>query len=170
MGIGRKLWDEILSLTVAFLYFMVWIGALALLKKLILEEYHISSGQWSLVIIGALVLAKVVLILEHVSFGSWVREKPAIVDLVLRTALYSLGVVIVLVLEKGFEGRHEYGGFIRSVEQQFQATTAPHLWANAICLSGALLGYNVLSVIREQLGERGLIRIFMTPLPDSKGG
>jgi len=166
MSFGRKLWDEILSLTVAFLYFMAWIGALALLKKLILAEYHISSGQWSLVLIGALVLAKVVLILEHVSFGAWVRARPAWLDVVLRTALYTLGVFVVLILEKGLEGRHEYGGFAQSVARQFKAAEGPHIWANTICLSGALLGYNVLSVVRRQLGKGGLARLFLTPLPE----
>jgi len=43
---------------------------------------------------------------------------------------------------------------------------APHIWANTICLSGALLGYNVLSVVRRQLGEAGLRRLFLSPLPE----
>ena len=33
--------------------------------------------------------------------------------------------------------------------------------ANTICLSGALLGYNMLTVIRRYLGEGGLLRLFM---------
>jgi len=168
MSFGRKLWDEVLSLTVAFVYFMAWIGALALLKKLILAQYHISSGQWSLVLIGALVLAKVVLILEHVSFGAWVRSRPALVDVVLRTILYSVGVFVVLILEKGLEGRHEYGSFAQSVASQLKAAEGPHIWANTICLSGALLGYNVLSVVRRQLGDGGLKRLFLSPLPESE--
>jgi hypothetical protein len=168
MSFRSKLWDEIVSLTVAFLYFMVWIGALALLKKLILAEYHISSGQWSLVLIGALVLAKVVLILEHVSFGAWVRARPAILDVILRTILYTAGVFVVMILEKGLEGRHEYGGFAQSVVRQLKAAGGPHIWVNTICLSGALLGYNVISVIRQQLGEKGLRRLLLSPLPGSQ--
>jgi hypothetical protein len=72
---------------------------------------------------------------------------------------------VVLVLEKGFEGRHEYGGFVNALRQLFQQTDDYHVWANALCLSGALLGYNALSVVREHFGEGGLLGIFTSPLP-----
>jgi len=166
MSIGAKVVEEIKSLVVTMLYFMTWIGGLMLLKTLILAEYHIEATQWSLVVIGALVLAKVVLVLEHVSLGAWVQKRPALFDVVLRTVLYSFGVFVVLVLEKGFEGRHEYGGFGPAVAGLLKQADAPHIWANTICLSGALLGYNVLSVVRRQLGEAGLRRLFLSPLPE----
>jgi hypothetical protein len=118
------------------------------------------------VVVGALVLSKVVLVLEHVSLGAWVRARPAWVDVVLRTVLYSLGVAMVLVLEKGFEGRHEHGGFGPSLMAVFQHADVHHVWVNTICLSGALLGYNMLSVVRQHLGEGGLIRAFLSPLPE----
>jgi len=149
----------------AALYFGCWIGALLLLKSLILAEYQIASHGWSAVLVGALVLSKVVLVLEHVSLGAWMRDRPAWVHVALRTVLYTLGVAIVLVLEKGFEARHEHGGFGPALRQLFQQEDVHHVWANTLCLSGALLGYNALSVVRQHLGERGLRRIFTLPLP-----
>jgi hypothetical protein len=84
----------------------------------------------------------------------------------LRTALYALGLLVVLLLEKAFDGRHEHGGFIPSLLAVFQHAEVHHVWANTICLSGALLGYNVLSLIRRRLGEGGLFRMFLSPLPE----
>ena len=155
MSIKQKLKDEIRDITIAALYFGCWIGALLLLKVLILAEYKIAFHGWSVVVVGALVLSKVVLVLEHVSLGAWVRARPAWVDVVLRTVMYTLGVAIVLVLEKGFEGRHEYGSFGAAVHQLLQQEDVYHLWANTLCLSGALLGYNALSVVRRHIGNRG---------------
>jgi hypothetical protein len=40
-----------------------------------------------------------------------------------------------------------------------------HGWINTICLSGALLGYNIVAVIRHHLGKGGLLRLFLSPLP-----
>ena len=165
MSFKQKLKDEIKDIGIAALYFGCWLGALLLLKSLILAEYKIGFHGWSAVVVGALVLSKVVLVLEHVSLGAWVRARPAWVDVVLRTVMYTLGVAIVLVLEKGFEGRHEYGGFGAAVRQLFQQEDVYHLWANTLCLSGALLGYNALSVVRRHLGNRRLIRLFLVPLP-----
>jgi len=108
--------------------------------------------------------------LEHVPLGKWVRTRPALVDVIFRTVLYALGVIVVLLLEKAFDGQHEYGGFSPSLRAVFHHVDIYHVWVNAICLSGALLGYNMLSVIRKYLGEGGLMRLFLSPLPEESWG
>lgn len=164
MNMVQKIKNEIRTLVLLTSYFVLWIGALVTLKKLILAEYNIQFQGWSMVFIGALILSKVVAILEHVSLGSWVNRQPAIVDVILRTFLYTLGVFVVLVLEKGLEGRHEHGGFMSSVVFGFKHAEIYHVLANTICVSGALFVYNMLSVIKKHLGEGGLLRIFFSPV------
>jgi len=166
MSAGAKLKEELRKLALAMLYFASWIGGLVLLKSLILAEYDIEFRQWSAILVGSLVLAKVVLILEHVPLGAWTRNRPAYVDLIARTLLYSLGVFVVLLLEKSFEGRQEAGGFGAALAGLFRDADMPHVWANTICLSGALFGYNALAIVRRYLGEGGLVRLFLSPLPE----
>lgn len=163
MNAPDRLKHELKAVGLAMLYFGSWIAVLLVLKQLVLAEYRIAFHHLSLALVGALILSKVVLILEHVPLGAWVRKQPAWVDVLLRTALYSLGVAVVLVLEKGFEARHEHGGFRPAVAALFQKTDIHHVWASTLALSGALLGYNVLSVIRRHLGEGGLWRVLKHP-------
>lgn len=160
----QRVTNEIRSLAEAALYFGAWIGMLILIKTLVLAEYDIEFRDFSVILIGALILSKVVLVLEHVSLGAWVQGKPALVDVVLRTTVYGLGLVVVLVLEGAFEGRHEAGGFGPALKTMFQKADGDHIIVNAICLSGALLGYNVLALVRKQLGPGGLTHLFMSPL------
>jgi len=169
VSLQQKLKDEIKAVAITTLYFATWLGCLVLLKKLILAEYQIEFHGLSVALIGALILAKVVLVLEHVSLGTWVRNHTALIEVVLRTVLYAFGVFVVLVLERAFEGRHEFGGFGSSLMAVFREAKDHHVWANTICLSSALLGYNVLSVVRRHLGEGGLFRLFMLPLPEERG-
>ena len=166
MSLKQRLNEEIKAVGIAVLYFRCWIAALLLLKSLVLAEYKIAFHGWSVTVVGALVLSKVVLVLEHVSLGACVRDRAAGVEVVLRTAMYALGVAVVLALEKGFEGRHEYGGFGPALRQLLQQADIHHVWANTIVLSGALLVYNALTVVRRHLGKRGLIRMFLSPLPE----
>jgi|1_EtaG_2_1085319.scaffolds.fasta_scaffold01724_7 hypothetical protein len=166
MSFGQKLMHEIREVAVTTLYFAVWIGVLMVLKVLILAEYQIEFKGLSLVLVGAMVLAKVVLVLEHVPLGSLTRKQPAWVDVLVRTALYSLGVFVVLVLEKAFEGRHEHGGFGPSLMSLFQRADADHVWANAIALCGALLVYNCFYVVKRRLGAGQIARLFLLPLPE----
>ncbi len=165
MSIGTRLKHELAAVVSLTLYFGCWLGALVLLKYLVLAEYHIAFQHLSVALVGALVLAKVVLILEHVSLGAWIEAQPAWVDVVLRTALYSFGVFVVLVLEKAFEGRAEHGGFGASLIVLFQQANATHVWLNTLCLSGALFSYNLLCVVRKHLGKGAILRMLLEPLP-----
>jgi hypothetical protein len=166
MSSAEKLKHEIKAVLLAMLYFGVWIGTLMVMKDLILEEYRIAFHGFSMALVGALILSKVVLIMEHVPLGSWVRRQSAWVDVLFRTLLYGAGVLIVMILEKGIEGRHEHGGFGGAVASAFRATDAPHVWLNTICIAGALLIYNAAAVVRRHLGNGGLSRLFLTPLPE----
>ena len=170
MSFAQKLKQEMVSVVELTIYFGCWLGMLILIKYLLLTQYQIAFYGFSVALVGALVLAKVVLILEHVSLGAWVRAQPAWLDVALRTLLYSFGVFIVILLEKAFEGRHEYGSFGTSLNEVIQHAEAPHIWLNTLCLSAALLSYNLLSVVRKRLGRGALLQMYLTPLPEEPKG
>jgi hypothetical protein len=52
------------------------------------------------------------------------------------------------------------------VQHLFQQADIYHVWANLICIAGALLGYNAIMVVRRHIGNRELFRIFLVPLPE----
>ena len=160
-----RLQQELKTLTLVFLYFAGWLAFLVLIKHLVLAEYAIQVTGVAKALVGALILSKVVMILEYVPLSKWLRGWPAWGDVVLRTMLYALGVLVVLLLEKGFEGRHEYGGFGASLSAVFEHADIHQVWLNLVVVSGALLGYNVLSVIDRYLGEGGVLRLLSRPLP-----
>lgn len=165
MNFAHKLRREIRAVALTTLYFAVWLAALTFIKHLVLEEYRIEFHGFTVAVVGALVLAKVVLVLELVPLWAWVSARPAWVEVVLRTALYSVGVLVVLLAEKAFESRHEQGGLIAALFAVYRHADMPHVWTNAIVLSGALLVYNAMNIIRLNLGEGGLRAVFLSPPP-----
>ena len=168
MSFTQKLKHEIRAVALTTLYFATWFGMLILLKQLILAEYQVQFHHLSLAFIGALIVAKVVLVMEYISLGNWVRNQPALLDAVLRTLLYSIGVLIILILEKAFDSRHEYGGFVNSLANIFQHVDFYHVWVNTICVGGALLVFNLFCIVHRRLGTRKLVEIFLTPIPDNE--
>lgn len=159
---AQKLQHELKAVLETTLYFAVWLGVLLMLKQLVLEEYHIRFRGVATALFGALLLAKVVLILERVSLGEWLRRQPAMLEVMIRTCLYGGGVLLVLVLEKAFEARHEPGGFVQTLGGIFAHPDMPHVLANAICVTSALFGFNTLSVVRRHLGRGGLHRLLLS--------
>jgi hypothetical protein len=168
MSAQEKLKHELKAVVLVTLFFAAWFGVFMGLKVLILEDYKIHFGSVSAVLIGALILAKVVLILEHVSLGGWLRNQPVLVNVILRTLLYAFGTLIVILLEKSFESRHEQGGLGPALMNVFQHRDMPHVWANTICVTGALLFYNLLAALKHHLGPGGLARVFLTNRNDAR--
>jgi hypothetical protein len=163
MGARQKLVKELKAVGLATLFFAAWFGVLVLLKSLILAEYQVRFRGLSAALIGALIVAKVVLVAEHISLGAWVRRQPAVLDIILRTIVYAFGVLVAVLLERGFEARHEHGGFLAAVEYIVENRDVDHVWATTIGVTGALLVFNALGVLRRHLGGRGLAHVFLAP-------
>jgi hypothetical protein len=165
MSAAAKLKHELRSVGLYTLFFAAWFAMFMLLKSLVLAEYNIRFSGLSAVVVASLVLAKVVLLLEHVSLGAWMRERPAWVDVVVRTVVYSIGVLLVLLIEKGFEVRHDQDGLLESLARLVRHEDIHHVLANTICAAGALLVFNTLAVLQKRLGAGELFRVFREPLP-----
>lgn len=171
----QKAARELKSIAWVTLYFFVWFAILMFLKKMILKDYNIQFSGISIAIISALVMAKVVLLLELIKPANWVKRLPAIVDVLIRTFFYSLGVLLVQVLEKAFEIRHEEGGFVNALTYVFQHPDMNKVWAGTLIIGISLFFYNVYSVLKPYLPGHKFARIlFNTPLgnitPDSAAG
>ncbi len=165
MSLWIRIKKEIKSIFLVTLYFLAWFGALTGLKILLLHEYHLNGLNTSMVLLGALITAKAVVILEHVPlFES--KKMPAIVSILLRTLLYLAGVIIILVLERAFEARHEYGSFLNALSNLGHQADHYRIIVNTICVFGALFFYNMGTVINLHLGEKGIWKVLRAPIPE----
>jgi hypothetical protein len=158
----QKFIHEIKTVAFATVYFAIWFGLLMFLKTMILTEYKVEFTGISMALIGALILAKVVLIIDLVPLSGWTRKHPAVWFLFFRTLFNIIAVFILLLLEKAFESRHEYGGFGSSLSQVFQHRDIYHVWANVTVVSIAVFWFNVIFVVRRYLGEQKLRQLFFS--------
>src|SRR5579872_2340018 len=102
MSAHEKLRHELKAMAYITLYFAICFGLVMFLKKLLLAQYDIQFNGMALALLGAVLLAKVVLLMEHFPVESWVPHHPAMVAVILRTFIYFVGVLIALTLEKAF--------------------------------------------------------------------
>src|SRR5258706_15470178 len=90
--VWQKIVKEIKEILAVALYFALWFGVGIVLKKLILEEYQIEFTGITMMIVGSLIMSKVIILMELIPMGKWVRRQPAIADVIIRTVLYLAGV------------------------------------------------------------------------------
>jgi len=164
----RGLAKELKTVASTTLFFAAFYLVLILLKSLVLEEYRIRFSGVSIAIVGALLAAKAVIVLEHVPLLPWVERSPAWVQVLTRTALYGVGVLVLFMLERAFETRHERGGFVPALIGLAEDPHWPQLLAASIAVSVSLLAYNVLCVVRRHVGHEGLRRMMLEPLPSER--
>jgi hypothetical protein len=165
MKILKKIFEEIKIITRTAAYFALVFILMMIMKKLNLKDYDIEFSGMSQAIIGSLIMAKVIVLMELISLGGWVQRKPAIVDVMIRTLLYTCGVLIAIVLEKAFEKRHIAGGFGNAIFYVFNNRDMYHVWATTIGAAASIFIYNAFSIVKKVLGEKGLAKLFFsTPL------
>lgn len=122
MQILRWLVEEARSIAWITLYFAACLVVIMLLKQLWLAEYAIAFSGIATALVAALVTAKVVIVLDHAPLTRWLRNSPGIIEVITRSAVYTLGVLVALVLERAFEARTEQGGMIGGLGERLRAS------------------------------------------------
>jgi hypothetical protein len=158
----RRVVDEVRSVAWATLYFAACFAVILLLKRLWLAEHGIEFRGLPTAIFAALVTAKVVLVLERVPLARWLRGSPGIVELATRSAVYTAAVLVVLVLEKGFETRAEHGGLAPAIAILLGHSEMPRVLATAVAVGLAFLAYNAFAVVRRSVGDARLREMFLS--------
>lgn len=159
MRLLHWLMNELTSFLAAALYFGACFLVVVLLKKLMLEDYDIAFGNYLSVALLALVTAKVAVLLEGVSFG----RRIGLIEVLLRTGVYSLAALVLLVIEHAASTRGEAGGFTAALVGAFHHPDAPRIWATMICIMLAFAAYSAFAVLRRELGTRRLASVFLSP-------
>jgi hypothetical protein len=162
MKIFKKIFEEIKIILRTTTYFAIVFVLMMVMKKLYLKDYDIEFTGLSQAIIGALVMAKVIILMELISLGPWVQRKPPIVDVIIRTLLYTLGVLIVVLLEKAFEDRHKADGYGEAISYVLSHRDIYHVWATTIGAAGSIFVYNSFSVVQRTMGKNGLAKLFFS--------
>jgi hypothetical protein len=135
--------------------FAVWLVVLILLKHLLLAQYEIRVIGLSVALFWAVVTAKLMVRLKHALIGS----EPAVLDGLLRIAVYTGCVVAALILEMGFEVREAYTGFLPAVAKVIEYPDRHQITVNAIWMAVAVLGFELLRTLRRQLGSKGYFQV-----------
>jgi hypothetical protein len=158
----KKVLHEIIVIARTAAYFAIVFIFMMIMKKLYLKDYDIEFTGLSQALIGALIMSKVILLLELISLGPWVQRQPPIVDVCLRTLMYTLGVLLVVILEKAYEARHEVSGFGNAISHVLSHRDVYHVWATTLGASASIFFYNAFSVVQRLLGKNGIYNLFFT--------
>lgn len=154
---------EFLEILPAMIFFALLFNIVAYTRALMLEQYSISLAVSASATILALVVAKVILVVDLFSFVDRFRDKPVIYNVLWRTFLYSLVALFIEYLEEfipSIWADHDIVAANRAVFEEFawQKFAAVHIW-----LTLGIFMYCAGTEIAGSLGKKRFHELLFEP-------
>jgi len=159
-SIGKFLRREFVAAWPVFLFFVVGFLLLLLIIKLALANFSIEMTALSKAVVGALVAAKAVLILDETSLARRLEQIRRIIAVAVKTFLYGWITLLLGYMERFVDAlrhKHDFDGAIRYLIDQ-ASWYRLLAWALGISLVFAI--YFALFEIDKRMGKGELWRLF----------
>jgi hypothetical protein len=98
-----------------------------------LEQYGIKFSDFAAIVVGALIVGKVVLIVDHLPFANRFPNKPLIYNVVWKTIIYVLAALLVRLTEHLVPLIIKYGSFREAMARIVDEVVWPHFWVVYLC-------------------------------------
>jgi hypothetical protein len=108
--IGETIRHEIRELIPAVIYFVITFNMIGFTKVLMLRDYGITVSTFVGATLGALLVAKAVLIVGVLPFMEPFRKIPILYNVLWKTLLYMLAAFMIQVLEEIIRSLLKHGG------------------------------------------------------------
>jgi hypothetical protein len=160
MKLLSTLKHEIKEVGLVTLYFFFCFSVMLTLKKLLLAGYHVEIQALSTAAVSALIVAKVVIILDKTRTGTrFDASLPLGLAALYKTLVYVLATFVVLFLEKLFHAWRETGLLTQAVVEVWEHRDRNVILAKVLCIGLAFLVYHLYTGLDRRLGKGTLHRL-----------
>lgn len=161
MGLLQRVKKEISEVATVTVYFLLSFLLVGTVRMLFLAEYAIQIGGLAKACVAALVVAKVVVVLDKTKFGDRFRRHAVALDVVYKALVYTLCAGAVMALEKVIHEWSEGGGLVGAALLALEKAEVHRFAATVLCLFLVFLGYALLTVLAEHFGRANLRRFLL---------
>ncbi|TRW93076.1 hypothetical protein [Candidatus Methylobacter oryzae] len=143
------------------LFFFLSFSLLKLTENLILREYGISMTSFAGAAIGALIIAKVVLVVDHLPFTTKFSGKPLLHNVIWKSGIYFAATFTFRYVEQMVSFLREYGDFTTANQHLLAGIVWPHFWLIQIWLVILLFIYCAVRELIRAIGTEEVMRLFL---------
>jgi hypothetical protein len=156
-AIGETITHEIREMIPVVIYFVITFNIIGFTKALMLREYGIQVSTFVGATVGALLVAKAVLLVGVLPFMEPFPKVPILYNVLWKTLLYALAAVMMQVLEEVIRALLTDG----HLAPVGDALGRPHFWVVQIWLVMALLVFCAFRELIRVLGPEQSKEIFL---------
>ena len=163
----EKIVHEFKTLLPVTLYFLFVNELLAITHRVLLQEYGITVSSFARAVVIALVVAKVVLILDHISIMNIFSRKPRLAGIVWKTVMYFVATVLIQLIEGVLHAFIATG----SLGTAYTTYTSETVWARfylvQMWMFVLLFNYCFIRELGKDLKSGGIVSLLFRPQPDT---
>ncbi len=165
---GRLVAELFRDLAPKVLFFFSAFGLLFLLFKLFVAQYSIEYSAFAKAAVAALILGKVVPLLDWAQSGYRFETHRRIVVIASKTLIYALVVILLGIGERMFETYRKEGSLGAAIDFMI-ANSNGHRFLGLVLLISLVVGtYLTLQEIDHAMGEGSLSRLLFQRPVDTK--
>lgn len=144
------------------LFFFSAFHIVAATKMLMLDSYAITPTGVTVATVGALTVAKVVLIADKLSFTTVFSGRPLIFSVIWKTLIYGVLTFVFRCIEELIPLWSKYGELRAAAGHLIDEVSWPHFWALQIWLFVALILYNAITALEGYFGAGSMRKAFLS--------
>lgn len=160
---GKWLHREFVAARPVFLFFFLAFLLQLLIIKLAVAQFSIPVTALSKALVGALLAAKAVLILDETSLARKLERHRRIVAVAVKTLLYGLATLLLGFIERLLEALHKVGAFDSALTDIIDQANLSRFFAWVLGVSLIFAIYFTWFEINEHLGNGALWSLFFRP-------
>lgn len=150
----------VLELIPPFIFFFIAFQLIAFTNSLMLRQYGIDVTTFLEATIGALVVAKVVLLSDLLPFSKPSPRRPLIFNVAWKSVIYILAAFVVRYIEALIHFYRQNETLLHVNRRMISEIIWPHFWAIQIWLTVLLLIYCCMDAVVRTVGQDKVRELF----------
>jgi hypothetical protein len=153
--VGALVVREIREALPPFVFFLILFHLIALTKAVVLEDYSLTALRATFATVGALIVAKAILVVEALPFARLVSA-PRIAQVFWKTLLFGVVALIFRFLEELIPLVSKYASVATGVERLLDEVHWPLFWVVGLWMLVSLFFYCVAAELLRAIGSENV--------------
>jgi hypothetical protein len=153
--------EEFLQILPVWAFFFLSFGLVALIRSMTFGEYHIQPLQPPEYLLGSLIMAKAVLLIDAFMKNRGLHGRPLIYGTLLNTGLYFLGALVLHYFEQTISRiRHQHIGFAEASHEAVLALEKPSFLAIMLSVLALTFAFCMVRELVRCIGSDRFMEMF----------
>jgi len=161
--VGAFLLKELREIIPATIFFLILFHLVALTRSLMLAQYQITVASATAATIGALIVAKVILIADKLPITNVFADRPLVYNVLWRTFVYGACALLIQYLEEFIPALSATGSLAAANQKLVEEIVWAHFWAVHVWILFGLLVYCTVSELIKAIGPDRAREILLGP-------